>query len=161
MPLDSLMKLIESHYKANRRKLVLRLSFRAGTEWDAEDIVQETYARAIKYIHTFDNSNFDRWLGHILNNCLRDFKRNEKGFSTNTFEEDEVDGIPCNQYNERVVEEINDLIATKSIAQIEVLSLYFKQGYSATDISEITTYTYAAIHQMILRFRNELKELYK
>lgn len=137
------------------------MSRRAGTEWDAEDIVQEAYARAIKYLNTFDGTNFDRWFGRILNNALRDFKREEGGFVTHSFEEEESDGIPCSQYNDEIVSEINELIQTKSVIQIEVLSLFFQQGYSATDIQKITEHSYAKCHQIIQRFRNELKELYK
>ena len=155
------MKLIEDHYKENRRKLVKRMTYRSGTEWDAEEIVQEAYARAVQYISSFDGRRFDNWFNTVLNNALREHKNNEKGFAAASFEEDEVDGTPCNHYNERIVAEIYELIATKSVAQIEVLTLFFQQGYGANDISRITDYTYSNTHQMILRFRNELKELYK
>lgn len=137
------------------------MSFRAGTEWDAEDIVQEAYARAIQYQDSFDGSNLDRWITTILNNSLREFKNTEKGFATATFDEELMDGVDCSHYPDTVMREIYDLISTKSVAQKEVLNLYFKQEYSAKDISRITDYSYSTAHQIIQRFRNELKELYK
>jgi DNA-directed RNA polymerase specialized sigma24 family protein len=57
--------------------------------------------------------------------------------------------------------EVFELIDTKSEAQKEVLNLYFHQEYSAIDISRITHINYSTAHQIIQRFRNELKELYK
>lgn len=156
------MNLIEEHYQANRSKLVKRMTFRSGTEWDAEDIVQEAYVRAVKYFASFDNRNFDSWFNTILNNALREHKNNEKGFSTSSIEEEEeLEGVPCNQYNQLIVEEIYEIINTKSENQIEVLTLFFQNGYTARDIGHITNHTYSATHQMIQRFRNELKELYK
>lgn len=156
------MNLIEEHYNKNYQKLIQLMSFRAGTQWDGEDVVQEAYARAIKYYDSFDNSAFDNWFRTILNNCLKEHKNQEKGYSISiSFEEDEVEGTPCNQYNQQIVQEINDLIATKSVAQMEVLGLYFNKGYSAIDISKISEHSHWAIHKMITRFKEELQELYK
>lgn len=154
------MNIVTLHYKENYRKLIKKMTFRAGTEWDAEDVVHEAYARALRYIDSFDGRDFNRWFTTILNNCLREHKNNEKGLTHQSFDEDDVDGTPCTHYPDRVIQEIYDLIDTKSVAQIEVLSLHFKQGYSARDISKITDHPYKATHQIILRFRNELRDLY-
>lgn len=154
------MELIEQHYRDNLQKLTKRMTFRSGSDQDAQDIVQEAYYRALKYIGSFNGESFDRWFSRILNNCLREFKNNEKGFAGVSFEEEEVDGTPCTYYDERVMSEIHDLIATKSLVQMEVLTLHLKQGYTAKDVSEITEYSYANCHKIINRFQQELKELY-
>lgn len=154
------MDVIEQHYLNNYRRIFKRLCYRAGTEWDAEDIIQEAYCRAIKYFKSYDGKQLDQWMSTIINNCLREHKNNEKGFSTNSFEEEELEGLPCSYYPNRVVGEIYDLIDTKSSLQIEVLTMYLRNGYSAKDISSITNYTYAVTHKIISRFKIELKELY-
>lgn len=155
-------EVIQQHYVDNYRRLMKRMTFRAGTEWDAEDVIQESYARALKYFKSFDGKkyNLNQWFMTILNNTLRDHKNSEKGFAATTFEEEEMSGTPCTYFPDRIGDEISELIATKSLIQIEVLNLYFKQGYSAKDISCITDYSYSTTHQIIQRFRNELKELY-
>lgn len=152
--------LIEVHYKTNFNRLVKRMTFRVGEEWGGQDVVQEAYTRALKYIDGFDGTNFERWFTTILNNALREHKNNETGLVYQTFDEDDVDGHPCTHYPDRITQEIYDLINTKSVIQIEVLSLHFKQGYTARDITRITDYSYSAVHQVIQRFRNELRELY-
>ena len=154
--------LIEKHYRENRNKLVKKLSYRAGTEEAAEDVIQEAYYRALKYFASFrQQDNFNKWFSTILNNCLREYKNIENGHSASEFEEEEAEGTACPHYPNHIMRDIMVLIGTKSPVQKEVLNLYFKQEYSAIDISRITDYSYANCHQIIQRFRNELKELYK
>jgi RNA polymerase sigma factor (sigma-70 family) len=153
---------IEKHYVENRSKLVKKMAFRAGTPEAAEDIVQEAYYRAWKYYASFrQGENFNKWFSIILNNCLREYKNTENGHSASEFEEEEVEGTEPTHYNEHIMRDIYALIDTKSLVQQEVLTLFFKQEYSPIDISRITDYTYANCHQIIQRFRNELKTLYQ
>lgn len=152
---------IEKHFKENREKLVKRMTFRCGVREDAEDIVQEAYYRALRYIRSCQDDNFEKWLSTILNNCLREQKNIQMGHSADVFEEEEAEGTQCPHYSDHIMREVFKLIDTKSDVQREVLNLYFRQEYSAIDISRLTNYSYAQCHQIILRFRNELKQLYK
>lgn len=136
------------------------MTFRAGTEWDAEDVVQEAYARALKYYGSFNGEDFGRWFSTILNNTLREYKNIEKGVAAESFEEEESAGTTCSYYSDRIMGEVYSLIDTKSLVQIEVLTLNIKQGFSPKDISYITDVSYSAARQIVLRFRNELKDLY-
>lgn len=153
------MVLIEEHYRKNHFNLVKRMSFRAGDA--AEDVVQEAYARALKYYKSYDPKfPFDVWLKRILNNCLKEQKNLEKGHIAISFEEEEQDGTVCNQFSEQMVAEIGDLIDTKSAVAKDVLHYHFNQGYTAKEVSELTEYTYSNCHQIIRRFREELREIY-
>lgn len=151
---------IEAHYIANRQALVKRFTFRSGSVENAEDIVQESYVRAMRYYRSYDGSNFDRWLSRILNNSMRDLKRQERGYVPYEYDEDTDEGVACSSYPEHVMREINELIDTKSVVQMEVLKLHLQQEYRATDIAKITDYSEAQCRQIIKRFRDELKELY-
>ena len=151
---------IESHYKENHQKLIKRMSFRAGTQWDGEDIVQEAYARAIKYGYTHRTEDFDKWFSMVLNNTFKDHKRNENGLSHSSLDEDFIDGTDCQHYNDQIIKEIYELISTKSRAQVEVLDLHWRQEMSAIEISKMTEHSYSNCHQIIRRFRQELKDLY-
>lgn len=152
---------IEKHFKEHRPKYVKRMTFRSGTEEDAEDIVQEAYYRALRYARSCQPEHFEKWFSTILNNCLREQKNVQMGHSAEEFVEEEAEGTQCPHYSEHVMKEVFELIDTKSPVQKEVLSLFFQQEYSAVDISRITQYSYAQCHQIIRRFRQELKELYK
>lgn len=163
------VSLIENHYRENRYKLVKKLSYRAGTEEAAEDIVQEAYYRALKYVGSFREGTtpeltktaFSKWFSTIIHNCLKEYKNVESGHSASEFEEEENAGTSCPHYPNHILRDVYTLIKTKSFVQQEILNLYFRQEYSAIDISRITEYSYANCHQIIQRFRNELKDLYK
>ncbi len=152
--------IIEQHFIENRRKLIKKMGFRAGTPEDAEDVVQEAYARAIKYQKSFDGTNLDRWFHTILNNVLREFKNTQKGYATVEYEEEEDQAVEY-IYPTRVMAEIYEMIDKRPVVQKEILTLFFTQEYSAKDISALLPYSYAQIHQVIQRFRNELKEIYR
>lgn len=151
---------IEQHYKEHSHKFLKRLTFRCGNEWDAQDILHDAYERALKYKNSFNGESFEAWFNTIVNNALKEHKNASKGFATSVFEEEEEEGTPCPQYGEQVLREIHQLIKAKAPVQKEVLSLHFQQDYSAIDISRITEYTYSNCHQIIRRFREELKEKY-
>ena len=154
------MQLIEQHYKDNHNRFIKRMTFRAGTEWDAQDIVQDAYERALRYYKSFDGTNFDKWFSTILNNSLKDFKSKEKGFATSEFDEEFDDGTPCLHYPSRMVVEITDLISTKSVVQMEILTLWMKDEYSAKDISMVTPHSHSNCKLVIKRFKDELRGLY-
>lgn len=156
-----MLLIIEKFFKENHQRIVKRMTFRVGDQWGAEDVVQEAYARALKFHKSFNGDNFERWFNTVLNNSLRDFKRIEKGFTAAEYDDEEGEGIACAFYPSRIMAQIYELIETKSLVQIEVLMLYFHQEYTAKDISCITPYSYSQIHQIIQRFRNELKDLYE
>ncbi len=155
------LPLIEAHYLKNRQKLVKRMYFRSGSEAAAEDIVQTAYERAITYQRSFKGEFFDRWFMSILNNALREYQNNEKGYVYRDEEDEEATDLACPHYPARVMSEIVKMIDMRSDDHREILTLYFVQEYTATDISKITTHSYAKTHQTIQRFRTELKEIYR
>ena len=59
---------------------VFRLAYRmAGSEQDAEDIVQESFLKAFRQIHRFESrSGFGTWLYRITSNCALDFLRSRQ-----------------------------------------------------------------------------------
>lgn len=152
---------VETHYRANHNRLVKILTFRAGTPEDAEDVVQEAYARSLKYFKSFNGENFNRWFTSILNNCLRELKNVQKGHAADLFEEEEADGTQCPHYANEILKEIRAMIEKKNPDHRMILSMHFDHEYSAIDISRLTEFSYAKCHQVIQRFRNELKSIYK
>lgn len=137
------------------------MTFRSGTEWDAEDIVQEAFYLALKYHRTYDGVHFDQWFSTILNNALRKHKNIEKGHPNVTFEEEESEGTPCPQYPNHIMAEVERRISRRlPLEQREALHYHFVLHYSPREISEITSYSYAGALKLIERFRNELKEAY-
>lgn len=151
---------IEIYYRENYQRILKRLIFRAGTQWAAEDILQTAFERAIRYRYSCDPPRFGQWFSLIVNNALRDYYTEENGYTGIIGDYEEAGSEGCPHFQEQVMREIFELIETKSVDQIEVLMLHFKYGYSAIDISRVTSHTYMKSHKIISRFRFELMDLY-
>lgn len=151
---------IESHYRENYKRLLKRLTFRAGGLHQAEDILQEAYARALQYFNSVRVEEFDKWFSIVINNCYNHYMRDEIGLSYIEEEDEPLGSIDCSMYGDQVLREVYEVVQTKSESQIEILVLHLKFGYSPVDISRISDYSYAQIHKTIQRFRKEVKEMY-
>lgn len=147
---------LTEHYNKNFKKLVKKMSFRSGTQWAAEDIVQEAYARALKYIGSFqDGKDFNNWFTTILNNSLYEHQNVERGMVV----PEEVDE-PLVELPSGLLEDVRRLMKRESKEHQEILHLHFVLDYSAQDISKVTNNTYANSSKVIQRFRNNVKQLY-
>lgn len=157
-----MIEIIEKHYRNARDQYVKRLSFRAGSHEAAEDIVQEAYLRALLYQKSFHmGTPFNRWFNRIVNNCLRDYKREERG-GPMEFIEEEAEGFNCTGVTRRMLDEIRQEIEEKtSDLEKETLTLYFLNGYKIGDIVRIMDTKYKATENIIQRFRRKLKDKYQ
>jgi RNA polymerase sigma-70 factor (ECF subfamily) len=154
---------ITEHYRKNFDNLCKKLSFRAGTLWDAEDAIHDAYERAIKYFGSFDpsKSTFGAWFNRIVVNAIKEHYNHNQGRNDVEFEEDMVDGVPCGHYADKVVAEIRDRIQTRKPHIAEILHLFFEKGYGAKDISRMVESSHIAVNQTIFRFREELRKDYR
>lgn len=151
---------LEEMYRADYKRHVKKMYFRSGTHEDAEDIVQEAFARALKYIEKARIEHLGKWFSLVLTNALRDHMNASKGYSKEEADPEE-ESVDCSGYSSRVMREIYELIGTKSEVQQEVLTLHIFDEYTVKAISDTTTYSYDQVYKIITRFREELKTLYK
>ena len=151
---------IENHYNQHSRRLIKSMTYRCGTEWAAQDIVQEAYARALKYNTNLEGKDLNLWFSMLMHNVYKDFLREENKHPQTTFDEELSEGVDCPQYSSEIMKEVYDLIATKSLVYIEILTLYFSKGYTAVEICQATAHSHSQCKQVLARFKQELKELY-
>jgi RNA polymerase sigma factor (sigma-70 family) len=156
---------IAEHYVKNFDSLVKKLSYRAGTQWDAEDAIHDAYERALKYFPSFnpDKGPFALWFSRLLSNALKDHYNANLGRTGSNLEFDEelAEGTPCEHYPRKMKEEIERRIDGRRPHISEILQLYFVNGYSARDISRMVESSHVAVNQTIFRFREELRKDYK
>lgn len=155
------MNLIEQHFNNEYRTLYKRVSRRAGGPYNAEDVVQEAFARALKYLPAFnpEKKEFGAWFNTILNNALHDFKREEMTYGMCLeFDEELIDGEPMSQTDKGLIEKIHQLMDEKPEHIAELLHLSFDFGYKPSEIAEITDSTSGVVRVTIARFKDEVRE---
>lgn len=69
------LNLLKQHYEAQRKRLVKRASYAVG-EFFGEDVVQEAFAKAIRYIDKFpdDPDHFANFFNVLFYNEIKDFR---------------------------------------------------------------------------------------
>ena len=157
-----MLDIIEKHYRHNRLVLVKRMRWRTGDERDAEDVVQEAYCRAIQYADSFKMGlPFNLWFQRILNNCLKDFKREHKGYLHVEIDEEELGGEECSGVNKKTQEEIErEIDQVSNLKHKEILSLYFVHDYPLRDINHLVDEKYRNIALIVGRFKTQMRKKY-
>lgn len=157
-------------YDAYIYRLALRI---LGNQQDAEDVLQETFIKALKHIHEFDGrSSLSTWLYRIATNEALMILRKEKG---NTFSLD----IPDEQGNEeqeplQIVDWCclpeETLMSTEAKAYLEkaiaslppslrvVVVLRDLQGLSTRETSEALNLSEMAVKTRLSRARLQLRQ---
>jgi len=105
-------------FEENKKKIFsLAYQYTRNAE-DAEDILQDTFIKAYRSLHTFDiqdGNSFSPWLCRIGINCSIDYlrrnkKRKEKDFAVNNIENITSSNADSNPENTSVQKEIREKI---------------------------------------------------
>lgn len=153
---------INGHYVRNYKRLVKTATWRAPNKSSAlgEEIVQEAYARAIKYYKAFnpDVNVFDAWFSRIFRGCIADCIRSEAGHSLPSLDNEDTDlepffldedvDIPLD-----IVKKVKAGINQQRPEVAEVLTMFFLLGMRHTDIAECTNISNDYSKKIIQRFR--------
>lgn len=150
---------IKAFYEENYDDYVRRVKNRVGGIPNAEDVIQESFARALQYKENFDPKirELGAWFNTILNNATRDFKRTERlqGLSTD-------DGLTPTMETQMLDEELLAILAEELSElpdrEAEAMNLYLVRGLSGKEVAEITSYSPNTIRKMAHEFRAKIRE---
>lgn len=154
-------KTLGEFYLKNYRMFCKRVSNRAGGGYNAEDVVQEAFSRALLYWSSFnpEYKALGAWFNTILNNTLKDFTQAERmiGMSME-FDEELHEGIGMSQTSAHTMKRIKHMINGKRDGTKECLTLYFLNGYTCKEVCHVTDMKPKAVSMAVLRFKQEVKE---
>lgn len=163
-PVDSealARKKIEEHYSIHFKRLVKKYAFLTGSLEGGEDVVQESYYRALKYASAYNHvSDFGSWFSRIIKNVLLQYKAEARGRAYEEFEEELVEGLEDNGYYKIFLKQIFQDVEEYPEHVKEIVKLYFSKGFSAKDISQIVDIKSKTIEQILYRFKLKIKEKY-
>ena len=153
--------MLEEHYRKNQRLLAKRYRRALGSDHLAEDVVQEAYARCLKYAHHWDSKqDFAPWFSIILRNAFRDQLNSERGITfeeLNEYDFESEDTSRIDDLREALVLEIGK---AKEDNQ-NLLTLFFLDGYTGKEISEITEHSQSKVRQTVHLFKKRFVLRYK
>lgn len=153
---------LEQLYKDNKLQYLKRYTRITGSEAIAEDIIHDSFERAMRYYPAYDSDQeIERWFSIILRNAYLDWLQQEKGRPVFEFPEDwDVQSVECDGLIRRVWREVENLIDQTKPEHKEILTLHYLKEYTITDISKFTPHKISNCAQVVSRFRSKVKELY-
>lgn len=155
------MEELEQHYRENRDRYVKIATRRLSGDFGlAEDAVQNTYLRAMEFMHCFNPEirNLSSWINAIFNNCVKDMK-----FQHNDVLVEQMD-VPIELSLERemlddVVRALNKYYGSnKRLVQREVLYYFYIKQLKPNEIKMLVDkVSYDNIYKIISRFKTLMK----
>jgi len=157
------LKLIEEYYAESFDTWVKRLAGRCPSIMDAEDVVQESFLRAMQYCNSFNPelSKLETWFSNIVNNTHRDMKRKEfnsvevkeDDWFTKEADEYEDDEFTCSKISERIA-------SVKRQVHKNILYTHFIVGCKVGEVSRQLDIPVETVKTVIKRFKKEVALAY-
>lgn len=162
MTREEVYKEIEGHYREKYETVVKTIGRSFNNFQDAEDVVQEAYTRACQYWDSYDAevSIFDTWFEGVLENCLKDKKKDLKlqGGTIEYKVERDTRAINPSSLSKRELENIDELISKRPEHMQKILRLHLWKGYDISDIEKVVPEKWDNIRTIVMRFKKELRE---
>lgn len=148
---------------ATWRELYHFVYYKVQNREEAQDITQETYARAIAYLEKHRNTVLDyrNYLKTIAMNILRDQwrkkQRGERVDAEEVYSLEMGEGDFTDEVNERTV--VEEALKQLTAKQQEVITLRIIKGYSAADTARIMGCKEGTVRVIQYRALQALSEL--
>lgn len=147
---------LEKYYKDNYDRLVKSYTRRCGTPWDAEDVVQEAFTRALTYIDRYDTREpIANWITRIVYIAFCAWKNEQKaGPAYVTYSDEDYDPLEGNMERRVLVDRIKSFIDNKYDDKTkEVINLFYFCNYKAREIGELTGLSTSVVLNRLADFR--------
>ena len=157
--------ILEEFFKKEYVVLVKRIKARNMQECDAEDVVQEAFYRAVKYIKTYnpERQKIGAWFSTILNNAFKDYRHVNYTGEYKFREEDEelVGDLEEETFNKQIARELKKEIATRPEVERNILYAAFELGFSYKACSQVFDVSFTKVQFILQEFRKEMRSKYE
>ncbi len=153
-------------YSEKLTRYIMRIS--ASTREDAEDLLQEIFVKAYRYINDFDQSlKFSSWIYRIAHNqVISQWRKTKSRPQVIKFEADEDflkfiandEDLALDTERKFESEEVRKLVDTLDEKYKEVLVLKFIEGKDYKEISDILQKPLGTVATLINRAKKQLKK---
>lgn len=155
--------MIEQYYKDNLPALLKRIKARGMQEADAEDVVHEAFARALKYQRSFNGSEEEigKWFNTILNNTFKGYRHaNFTGDFSFVEEEhmEEYDDADETWTNKDIILKVKEEVSGLKKEHRDIIELVILNGFRYKEASHILDENVENIKKVVFRFKKNMKE---
>lgn len=127
---------------------------------DAEDLVQDTFIRAFKFINTFQpGTNCRAWLYRIMKNLFINMSRKKNAHPTVNIEDYHYERSSDNYEPEVTIHEIMKLIQEIKDEHRAMIILYHLEEFSLKEISKTLNWPLGTVKSRLHRARREFKKV--
>lgn len=156
------MIVLQEHYADNFNQDVKRYTRMLRCPYGAEDVVQEAYARAIKYIDTWkpDVQTFGQWINTIMHNACKDYRKDQRNQGMVRSEERQVNVEQLAAIEGRA-DEIIERIKAQPYPARGILEGFYLLGHTYKEIARYLDVNWHVIHDTLKRFVQEERERYE
>lgn len=160
--------MIEQYFKDNYRVLLKRIQARGMQPADAEDVVQETFLRALKYKDSLVGNHIEPWMSGILNNAFKDYRRaNFTGdYSFASLDEDEEDLLDPNTVvegiamNKNLAARVKKETAKLNPKHAHIIQLVLLNGYKQKEAAQALGEKFENVKKIVFRFQQAMRQKY-
>jgi RNA polymerase sigma factor (sigma-70 family) len=134
----------------------------AGNRTDAEDLLQETFVDAFKYIKTYNyQSHFSYWIKRIaINNSITHLRKKREWVEFDNEHHDQGDEVVnTEQLQTYKVEIIKEAIKQIPLIYSTVFTLYVFEGYDQEEIAEILDISHNTVRTRYARAKEKIRTL--
>ncbi len=132
----------------------------ARTNWDADDILQEGFIKAFKYLKDFkNNGSFEGWMRRIMVTTALNFYKRKKI----TFNEAELNYLPDEEVHEMSVitnlyyDDLEKLVDSLPNGYHNVFKLNVIEGYTHKEIGQMLEISISTSKSQLMRARDQLQ----
>jgi DNA-directed RNA polymerase specialized sigma24 family protein len=148
-------EIVEAHYRANVRRLFMRLKFKKGGTQDAYDIVHSAYELALRYYPTM-RDEFNPWFNMILENAERKFDNDKRAAGLTSGMWDMWGEVPPDP----LAIEAKEMIKLRPDNERTILTLHFLMGYNEqVEVPDMVPETVWQVRMIVAKFKRDMAKL--
>ena len=131
----------------------------ARTNWDADDILQEGFIKAFKYLKDFkNNGSFEGWMRRIfVNTAIEHFRRKRYLQPVTEKEENTLEGNYLSVLDNLAERDIMELVQQLSPGYRTVFNMYVVEGYTHKEIGQMLEISISTSKSQLMRARDQLQ----
>ncbi|HHY22095.1 MAG TPA: RNA polymerase sigma factor [Bacilli bacterium] len=157
-------EVLQKLYQTYMKQIYFYLQKVGCKKADAEDIVQDTFAKAIEYFDAIDVSKFRSWLFRVALNQYYDLCRKEKRHPIMSIDEHEfLQRLQTDEFPELLLlskekgEAIANVLSQLKTTEQHLLFMKYELDYSYKVISELLQLNENTVKTYLFRARNKFK----